>query len=246
MEFYSSIADYYDNVFPLNPEQVKFITGFIDQPYQGKRILDIGCGTGNLSLALSQHGFKVNGIDLDTEMVREAQNKTQKIKSLDRPVFNIMDMREIKRNFSANYFDIISCFGNTLVHLTTESDLQNFINDTRTIIKSSGKLLLQIINYDYILDEEIGFLPTIENKMVKFKRTYTYDKENYLILFRTVLTIKENGQQIKNEIPLRPLRKKELEEYLNQAGYHHIEYYSSFKKEGLNIKSLPLVVKADK
>lgn len=42
-------------------------------PLQGRRILDIGCGRGNLMLALAQRGASVAGIDPDEAMLEVAQ-----------------------------------------------------------------------------------------------------------------------------------------------------------------------------
>jgi len=41
----------------------------------GKRILDVGCGTGGVSLACASRGAKVTGIDIDAGMLEVARNK---------------------------------------------------------------------------------------------------------------------------------------------------------------------------
>lgn len=41
----------------------------------GKRILDMGCGTGNVSLACAERGGKVVGVDLNAEMLEVARQK---------------------------------------------------------------------------------------------------------------------------------------------------------------------------
>lgn len=58
--------------------------GIIEQVYQriadsvaapGKRILDLGCGTGGVSLACAARGARVVGIDLDAGMLEVARRK---------------------------------------------------------------------------------------------------------------------------------------------------------------------------
>ncbi len=39
------------------------------------RLLDIGCGTGSLSVALASHGWEVTGIDLSPQMIERATDK---------------------------------------------------------------------------------------------------------------------------------------------------------------------------
>lgn len=51
------------------------IAGMVAGP--GKRILDIGCGTGNVSLACAERGATVVGIDINAEMLEVAREKTK-------------------------------------------------------------------------------------------------------------------------------------------------------------------------
>lgn len=45
---------------------------------RGKRILDVGCGTGNYAIALSKMGARVVGIDASKEMIEYAKKKAKK------------------------------------------------------------------------------------------------------------------------------------------------------------------------
>lgn len=44
---------------------------------RGGRVLDIGCGTGSLSIVLASLGFDVTGIDLSPAMIKLAQQKAE-------------------------------------------------------------------------------------------------------------------------------------------------------------------------
>jgi 2-polyprenyl-3-methyl-5-hydroxy-6-metoxy-1,4-benzoquinol methylase len=48
------------------------------QPTPPAKILDIGCGTGSLSLVLTKLGHRVTGIDLSPKMVAQARKKADK------------------------------------------------------------------------------------------------------------------------------------------------------------------------
>lgn len=58
---YDEIADYYE----------KIIRGITD----GARVLDMGCGTGNLTIRLAQRGFDMIGLDGSAEMLSFAAEK---------------------------------------------------------------------------------------------------------------------------------------------------------------------------
>lgn len=41
----------------------------------GRRVADLGCGTGTLSMLLAEQGHVVTGVDFSTEMIRRAEEK---------------------------------------------------------------------------------------------------------------------------------------------------------------------------
>lgn len=236
MKFYQSIAPYYHYIFPFNPAHLKLILD--ENPNPGKTaLLDIGCGIGSLSAKISNHFENVKAIDLDEEMIQRAKTENQK----DNLEFFEMDMMEINHHFKPKAFQSVICFGNTLVHLTQADQILEFFKKVKGIISENGKFLFQIINYDRILDEEIDFLPTIENENIRFIRNYKYDASSGLIHFETNLTVKKTGIVIENSVPLLPLRKNVLDELLKEAGFNSVQYYGNFKKDNWSEKSIPLL-----
>lgn len=113
ISFYTSISEHYRKIFPLNLAQPKFV---IDQIPNASTLsfLDIGCGTGDLCLAISNSFRLVTGIDLDKEMLEIAQNAKGETENV---VFHQLNMMEMGSRFGPRNFDAILCFGNTLVHL---------------------------------------------------------------------------------------------------------------------------------
>ncbi|MGC9779766.1 MAG: methyltransferase domain-containing protein [Candidatus Heimdallarchaeota archaeon] len=72
------------------------------EPKVGNKILDVGCGTGEDVLALSQMvgaGGKVVGIDIDEKMINEAKNKSKMVKNVE---FRIGDVYNL--DFENNTF----------------------------------------------------------------------------------------------------------------------------------------------
>lgn len=47
---------------------------------KGQKVLDLGCGTGALTLKAVQKGAKVKGIDINLQMLEIAEKKAKKIK----------------------------------------------------------------------------------------------------------------------------------------------------------------------
>ncbi|MDA3928790.1 MAG: class I SAM-dependent methyltransferase [Prolixibacteraceae bacterium] len=238
MAFYSSIYRVYDQIFPLNQKQIEFV---LDEVKVGSKLLDIGCATGNLAIELAQKGMQIKAFDLDNEMISLAMEKLNS--SLVQ--FRVGNMLNIKTDYSQTEFDGVLCFGNTIVHLTDEKLIGDFFEFVLTVLKDGGKFLFQILNYEYIVEEQISELPLIQNEQIKFIRKYDF-LNNGLLSFNTELTIKENNEIVKNQIELLPLSKDRVVELLTQKGFSQIEVFGSFAKNQLTNTSMPLVVKAIK
>jgi len=240
-EFYSSISKYYPEIFPFNPVQLQFVirTG---RDLAGKHILDIGCATGELAYQLAANGANVTGIDLNEDLLKEA--KTKKIHpSLQ---FRKGNMLQLKKDFPAQQFDMVLCFGNTLVHLPTRQLISQMLEGVSTILKPYGVFLLQILNYDYILSGHVTELPLIETGNIRFVRRYAFEKNTSLVRFQTRLHIKKEEKTIANETLLLALGSKELITLLKDAGFIDIHLFSNFNASDFGGKHLPLVVTCTK
>ncbi|MFW5889837.1 MAG: class I SAM-dependent methyltransferase [Marinilabiliaceae bacterium] len=240
MSFYQSIAPYYDYIFPPSEAQLAFVkkeTG----GWENKRILEAGCGTGNLARMLTRQGAKVEGIDLDGEMIGKAREKSGGMQNVQFRQLDILDVDEV---WPASYFHSIVSFGNTLVHLSGLSEMASFFEKARKLLKPGGRLLVQIIHYDRILDQKIEGLPTIENEHIRFERFYDFVENGSKINFRTVLTVKATGDEICNEVRLYPVRREQLRRALTSAGFSDIRFLGNFNGDSLTENSVPLIFTA--
>jgi SAM-dependent methyltransferase len=153
-------------------------------------------------------------------------------------------MRSLVAAFNPATFDAVLCFGNTLVHLSGPPEVEGFCRAVKEVLKNKGKFLLQILNYDHVLDHGISTLPLIENDLVRFERLYRHDDKMNMIAFKTKLFVKKTQKEIEDEILLYPMRKSDLEAVLRQTGFTNISFYGDFDKRELREDSLPLVVEA--
>lgn len=248
MSFYTSISEYYRKIFPLNPAQTRFVMDRFPNA-SNLSLLDIGCGTGDLCLALSSSFRLVTGIDLDEEMLEIAQSDKKKAENVD---FRHLNMLEMDLTFGPESFDAILCFGNTLVHLANLEEIARFLEHAKHLLRPGGKLLMQVINYDRILDLNINSLPTLETDEIRFVRNYHYRDENqqndgdrfdpHQIEFETILTVKSTDQVIRNQIPLIPVRKAALENRLLQVGFTNLHFFGNFKGDPFAEESIPMVL----
>ena len=240
MEFYQSIAKYYDQIFDLSQNKVNFVKHFIEQ--NNGKLLDIGCSTGKMDKDIISDFSHISAIDLDKAMIEYAKQYYHD-PMID---FYAMNMLNIGDKFTKNSFNIITCFGNTLVHLNTLSEIQSLLTQIFNLLKNDGSFLCQIINYDRILENEITFLPTIENENLKFTRNYKYQKNRHKIKFSTVLSVGSDNVNIKNQIELLPLVKNDIVKMLQIAGFKKIDLFSNWDLKPFNIEATPLILRSVK
>ena len=113
-------------------------------------------------------------------------------------------------------------------------------------MKFNGFFIVQIINYNRVIEKNIKNLPTIDNEKVKFVRDYEYDKSIGKVDFITELTIKEANLNIKNNIKLLALTKIEIQKFLGEIGFRNIEFYGDFEGRELSDNSEAVIFVAQK
>jgi 2-polyprenyl-3-methyl-5-hydroxy-6-metoxy-1,4-benzoquinol methylase len=133
------------------------------------KILDIGCGNGNISLALGSIGFNVTGVDIDPTSIEKARQintfKNVKFDVLDANAFNVKDE-----------FDAIVC-SEVLEHLLDPSEL---VQSIFSILKKEGLLVATVPNgwgpREVFITKPMQWLHRnkLDNTMLRFKKILGY------------------------------------------------------------------------
>ncbi|MCR3921165.1 MAG: class I SAM-dependent methyltransferase [Firmicutes bacterium] len=228
------MAKYYDDVFPLDPAKLTFLTE-VFRSVKAARILDVACGTGTYTLALADRGYEVWGTDLEPQMVELAQQKARTTNNSAH--FAVGDMRNpaaLELSFNGLF-----CIGNSLAHLAGERELENTLISLRKVLTPGSVAIFQIVNFDRILAEGDTPLPLIEYDNVRFIRIYRPQSEDKLI-FNSTLELKQvDGTTVSmaNSITLHPIRKARLESYLLAAGFTTVRTYGGFTYQEFTVQS---------
>lgn len=237
--FYSSVSEHYSEIFPYNPMQLQFLKSSLAD-LRGLHILDVGCATGELAYQLAEAGAVVTGIDLNEDLLHQARKKNNHQNIL----YAGVDMLDLENYFRNQFFDAVICFGNTLVHLPDSDSVLQMLNGVNAVLKPSGKFLLQILNYDYILREKLDKLPVIETGNIRFERKYIFEYGSSTVIFDTKLHLKETDEVISNQTRLFALGSAGLMTLLEKSGFNSIEFYAGFNKAPFGDDHLPLVASA--
>lgn len=225
--FYTKLADYYDDLFPFNEHKKQLLNEFSQDK---ESILDLGCATGSALQYLNTLNKQTCGIDLDHEMILQAQQK--KVNA------QLLDMREIDQ--LEDTFDGILCLGNTLVHLKDETEIDSLLRTIYKKLNSAGEVLIQIINYDRIYNQTMTSLPTLynSNKTVSLTREYVLEQS---LTFKTTLKIGRKPYQ--SSVSLYPLKPQQLIDIALQNNFTIVKQLGGYDGTPFNVEeSQPFIL----
>lgn len=224
MNSYIELANYYDIMMDdVHYEKwVEYLLTIFEQKgIKPKNILDCACGTGNITIPLSQKGFKLFGVDMSMEMLAIAENKARM--SRQKINFFNQDMTKLQINES---FDCILCMCDGVNYLIEDEQLQSFLSQVNYHLKENGIFIFDISSY---------------NKLCHILGNQFYYEEKNNIYYIWDNTFDEKSNTVEMDItffaPQGSLYKKFEENHIQKA--YTIEYLmNTLEKQGfMNIQA---------
>ena len=107
---------------------------------EGLRVLDIGCGTGSLAVALARRGALVTGIDISPQMLDIGRRRVEQAGLDESVTLTQMSAIDLDEEFEAGSFDLIT---STLVFSELSDDEQRFVlRHCRRLLVDGGRLVI--------------------------------------------------------------------------------------------------------
>ena len=121
-----------------NELEDQFLDHFACEQVAGKRVLDFGCGTGNLcKLSATCGAATVDGVDLNGRLIEFAQRNFSELSGYVNPNFHVADNTDTIE-FEDEAFDVILCF-DVVEHILQYREI---ISEWRRILTSGGRVLI--------------------------------------------------------------------------------------------------------
>ena len=139
---FGAVADTYDQWYETaegamyDRLEKKAVSRYLRQNTQGKKLLEVGCGTGHWSRFFSDCGFEVTGVDVSERMIKIAQSK-----NIQNGSFQVADGHSLP--FKDNSFDVTAAITTLEFVYDAELVLQEMARCTH---KPSGQLLIGVLN----------------------------------------------------------------------------------------------------
>ncbi len=167
-ETLAALYDYYMDEVPYEKWLENMILYFNRYGRNVRSVLDLGCGTGTMSILLKNRGYDVTGLDISEEMLSEAAVKAdEKGLHIDFICQDMVELRVLKP------FDAIISLCDCMNYITEAEELGRVFENCRRALKPGGLLIFDM-NSPYKLREVLGCESFCETSAVS-----AYTCENY-------------------------------------------------------------------
>jgi SAM-dependent methyltransferase len=221
------------------PERLRREGPFFEDTFRDaspRRLLDLGCGTGEHTRLLASAGFEVIGVDASESMLEKARAATP----VEGARFVEGDIRELPRVVDGKFGGAL-CLGNVLPHMTTAAELESFFGGLAAVLAPGAPFVLQILNYDRIIDNRERHLPLNFREgdagEVVFLRLMSPQADGTVLFFPTTLELRPDDDEEpvrvahSRRVVLRGWRSAEVESACLHAGFRDVALLGSYGRE---------------
>lgn len=239
---YSRFASVYDALMQDAPYDEW--NDFLQREAKPGTLVDIGCGTGELSIRFAHAGFQVTGVDLSDDMLAIAREKADE-HNLSIPLFQ-QDMRELD---GLGLFQTAVIFCDSLNYLKTEEDVKKTFQAVYAHLEKGGLLLFDVhslykINHVF---QEQTFADAAEDISFiwnAFPGEYSNSIEHELTFFvQTERGLYDRFDEVHYQRTFTP---EQYQQWLSEAGFHVKSITADFTNEGPEKTSERIFFKAIK
>lgn len=198
------------------------------------RILEMACGTGNLSYYLAKEGYDLTCFDLSPDMLAKTYEKLRKYRNVE-----IINQNMIDFKLKSKYEAVISVC-DSINYILKNKELEATFKNVWNHLEDKGVFIFDINSY-YKLKNIIG-----NNTFIHDKEDVFYVWENYfdgakdICEFYLTFFFKENTSKYKrfDEIHMERAYKVDyVEELLYRVGFTSVDYYKGFTFDDIDDKT---------
>jgi SAM-dependent methyltransferase len=194
----------------------------------GGRILELGCGSGRLTIPIAQNGIEIVGADLSRSMLETARAKAQ------RAGVEVHFLEADMRSFDiTGKFSAVLIPGNSLLHLFTPGDLIECFRNVRRHLAPSGRLIFDISKWDIAMlarDPRERY-PALTVNDITIEETASYDSAEQIRHIIWYLSKPGAADYRIIDYSLRVIFPQELLLLLDAAGFRLEIRYGEFTRE---------------
>jgi SAM-dependent methyltransferase len=228
LEVFRYYARYYDLFYQAKSyeQEIGFVSGLLNEfSSQPNTLLELGCGTGRHAEQLAKLGYRVHGVDLSPDMVRQAEERASQLPSdmLDRLSFASGDARCVRTD--AKYDAVISLF-HVVSYQNSNADVMAMFHTAAEHLVSGGLFVFDCWYGPAVLTDR----PHVRTKRLgdekidvfRIAEPVMHPNENLVDVNYTVLItdkVEHVVEEVRETHRMRYFFLPELEMMLNQTGF---------------------------
>lgn len=248
IESYTHMAKVYDRLmedvnYELWANNVEKM--FLETENNVENILEIACGTGNITKKLAKKGYKIKALDISKEMIFYAK---EKLSNKDLNIeFLVQDMKNISE--LTGKFDSVICCCDGFNYITEKEDLKKIFTKIWRILPKNGRFIFDLssaFKLKNILGDNI-FGESFED-LVYIWRNYYIEMDDTVEMELDFFIKDENGKYDRfEEFHIqKAYDNKEILYLLKEIGFVNIRAYSDFSFKQANKNSERVFFSAQK
>lgn len=228
MSLFGAYSKYYDLLYRGKNYQaeVDYIDLIVKSEKPGaKKILDLGCGTGQHADLLAKKGYKVQGVDLSREMLQQTEKRGNK----ENPCYMEGDIRTIRLGES---FDAVIALFHVISYQNTNEDILSSFKTAYEHLRIGGIFIFDCWYGPAVLTEcpEKRIKKFEDNKMevIRIAEPIMHLNENIVdVNYQIIVKDKVTGsiEELFETHKMRYLFRPEVEMMMQLAGFKITGFY---------------------
>jgi SAM-dependent methyltransferase len=243
LESLYSDGRYYDLEFRKWTMDIPFYTSLIEK--KPGSVLDLGCGTGRVTIPIAKLGVPVTGLDLIPSMLQQAKVNAELAKvEIDWHQGDMTSFRLGKR------FDWILLPFNSMQHLHELESLRSTLARIREHLAPDGQFAFDVVNPVFPDLTKEFTAPHLANEFddpdgkgrVQIEVSHAYDHTARIARTKLFYSIGESRRIRQEEVVLKCFDPLELELFLGENGFTVLEKYGSYNRAPFSAASKELIM----
>ncbi len=173
---YNEFSKVYDNMMSYVDYElwIELIEKYLDE-FKVESLLELGCGTGEITLRLYRDGYKIIGTDISPTMLAQARKKA-KLYGYEIE-FEEKNMIEIDNK---DKFDGVISIFDTINHLKSLEELSKVFENVKNILNSNGLFLFDVVSREMLNEMFVDGIFADDREDITILWEHYYDEETHL------------------------------------------------------------------
>jgi SAM-dependent methyltransferase len=253
----SFIADYYDES-PVVKGRTQDVAFYLHAARDfSDPVLELGCGTGRITMALAEAGKRVTGLDLSERMLERATKKRAALFTEERERVQLVQGNMVKFDLGEKFRLVIIPF-RPLQHLLKVEQQMDCLECVRKHLAPGGRLVLDVFQTDaermhdpvHMREAVVTEYNTADGRRVKIsERVAAFHRAEQINDVEMIFSVGHPGGREERLVfawPLRYFFRYEVEHLLARCGFKVAAEYGNFDRTPIQGDSPEMIFVAER